>query len=378
MMAKNNEINNLAPYAARAKDSRGRKYKIEEDPRRSVYQRDRDRIIHSTAFRRLQHKTQVFANLGLADKARDHYRTRLTHTIEVAQISRTIARSLFLNEDFSEAVALAHDLGHTPFGHAGEEVLNMMMAHDGGFNHNMQSLRVIDFLEKRYPDHYGLNLTYEVREAVIKHETDHDISIPDDFDSNENPLLEGQIVNLADEIAYNGHDIDDGLGSGLLTLEMLHDVDFLGPVADKVEAGLSDKSEDMIRCALVRYMVNINVLDLTTEIRKRIEDNHIESVSDARNCPQRVISFSEEQSQFNDKLRKFLRSNMYHHARLNVMKEQSFEIISFLFSYYLEDIRRIPEGFRKKFPEVPHRRLTVDYIAGMTDRFAQNEFTRNS
>lgn len=367
----------LASYAARPEESHGRKYQIAEDPGRLAYQRDRDRIIHSTAFRRLQHKTQVFANLDSVEMTGDHYRTRLTHTIEVAQISRTLARSLSLNEDFAEAVALAHDLGHTPFGHAGEEVLNMMMAHDGGFNHNIQSLRVIDYLEKRYPEHFGLNLTYEVREAVIKHESDHDISVPDEFDPNENPLLEGQLVNLADEIAYHGHDIDDGFGSGLLTMQMVRETDFLAPVLDKVEAGLKDKSEEMIRCALVRYLVNMNVCDLLEEIKSRIDQNKIESIADVRSCSQRIISFSEEQNEFNDKLKQFLRRNMYHHSQLNIMKEQSFEIISFLFNYYFEDISRIPEGFRKRFSEVPAKRLTVDYIAGMTDRFAQNEFVRN-
>ncbi|MEE9443398.1 MAG: deoxyguanosinetriphosphate triphosphohydrolase [candidate division Zixibacteria bacterium] len=370
-------ISKPAPYAARAEDSQGRKYQIAEGPGRSAFQRDRDRIIHSTAFRRLQHKTQVFANLDSVEKTGDHYRTRLTHTIEVTQISRTIARVLSLNEDFAEAVALAHDLGHTPFGHAGEEVLNMMMAHDGGFNHNIQSLRVIDFLEKRYPNHFGLNLTYEVREAVIKHESNHDISVPDEFNPDENPLLEGQIVNLADEIAYHGHDVDDGLGSGLLTLEMMRDIDFLAPVMDKVKAGVNDKSEEMIRYAFVRHLVNMNVLDLTAEIKKRINEHDIETISDVRQCPHRIISFSDEQSGFNNKLKQFLRRNIYHHSQLNAMKEQSFEIISFLFSYFLEDISRIPEGFRKRFPDVPHRRLTVDYIAGMTDRFAQNEFVRN-
>ncbi|MCK5125049.1 MAG: deoxyguanosinetriphosphate triphosphohydrolase [candidate division Zixibacteria bacterium] len=366
-----------AGYAALSSDSRGRKFTTRTDPYRTEYQRDRDRIIHSTAFRRLQHKTQVFANLDTEFKPRDHHRSRLTHTIEVAQISRSIARAMGLNEDLAEAVALAHDLGHTPFGHAGEEIIDELMKQHGGFNHNHQSLRVVDFLEKRYPGHYGLNLTYELREAIIKHESTHDLSVPDEFYPEEKPLLEGQIVNLADDIAYGGHDVDDGLSSGFLNLDLIRETDFLSEIIAKAEQSLTEKTDDMIRFAFVRSLVNMQTVDLIAEINLRLEANSIKTIEDVRRATERIVSFSEEQNQFNNKLKTFLRKHMYFHPILNRMKKESFEIISFLFNMYLNDINKIPEGFRRRFPELSPHQLAADYIAGMTDRFAQNEFTRN-
>ncbi len=360
-----------APYAALSEDSRGRKHTIPRNKYRTEYQRDRDRIIHTTAFRRLQHKTQVFASHG---EENDHYRTRLTHTIEVAQISRTIARILGLNEDLTEAVALAHDLGHTPFGHAGEDVLNVLMAEHGGFNHNGQSLRVVDYLEKRYPNYFGLNLTYELREAIIKHETDHELGIPEEFNPDEKPLLEGQLVNLADEIAYNGHDVDDGLSSGLLTLDQLRETDFLSDIMSDIDNNLTEKSPDMIRFALVRYLVNQLVLDLRQETARRLSENNIESVDDVRKSTARLMTFSDEQDQFNRQLKSFLRENMYRHPHLAEMKERSEKIITFLFHHYLEHIVALPDNFRFRYPDQNHYTLVSDYIAGMTDRFAQNEF----
>ncbi len=362
-----------APYAALSKNSRGRKYPIPRNPHRTEYQRDRDRIIHSNAFRRLQHKTQVFANFG---EESDHYRSRLTHTIEVAQISRTIARLLGLNEDLAEAVALAHDLGHTPFGHAGEEALDLLLADSGGFNHNIQSLRVVDYLEKRYQGHYGLNLTYELREAIIKHETDSDIGIPDEFNPDEQPLLEGQLVNLADEIAYSGHDVDDGISSGLLTLEMLREIDFLKDIIREVEGDLEEKTPEMIRTALIRSLVNRMVIDLVQEIRDRLRQNGITSVEDVRQSINRLVDFSESRKAFNKKLKSFLEENMYHHPGLDRMHEKSCEIIVFLFKHYLENPEDIPEGFRLRFPDQEIKRLATDYVAGMTDRFALADFNR--
>ncbi len=363
-------------FAALSSDSRGRKYEYREDPYRTQYQRDRDRIIHATAFRRLKHKTQVFANLDSEVFPHDHHRTRLTHTIEVAQITRTIARALGLNEDLAEAVALAHDLGHTPFGHAGEEILNRLMKNHGGFNHNHQSLRVVDFLEKRYPKHYGLNLTYELREAIVKHESTHGKAVPDEFHPEEHPLLEGQIVNLADDIAYGGHDVDDGLSLGFLNLDMIHDTDFLNDIYETVLENLSEKSDDMIRYAIVRVLVNRQATDLIAEIKRRIQENNIVTVADVRKSNADIVAFSDSQHAFNQRLKKFLSKNMYHHIELNRMKDESFEIITFLFNYYLANIETIPEGFRRRFPEVSPHRLVADYIAGMTDRFAQNEFSK--
>jgi dGTPase len=362
-----------APYAALSRDSRGRKYPLPRNQYRTEFQRDRDRIIHTTAFRRLQDKTQVFANLG---EEKDHYRTRLTHTIEVAQISRTIARVLGLNEDLTEAVALAHDLGHTPFGHAGEDVLNDLMADYGGFNHNEQSLRVVDFLERRYPGLFGLNLTYELREAIIKHESHQDVTVPDEFSPDEKPLLEGQLVNLADEIAYNGHDIDDGLSSGLLTLDQLRASDFLTGIFDGIEKGLAERTPHMIRYALVRYLVNRMVLDLGAEIERRLSVNDIESADDVRTAAEPLVVFSEGQSEFNLRLKDFLLTNMYCHPRLETMKNHSREIITALFNHYVEHPESIPKDFRTRYPDQPTYRTAADYIAGMTDRFAQHEFER--
>jgi len=362
-----------APYAALSRDSRGRTEPMARNPYRTDFQRDRDRIIHTTAFRRLQHKTQVFANLG---EEKDHYRTRLTHTIEVAQISRTIARVLGLNEDLAEAVALAHDLGHTPFGHAGEEVLDSLLADYGGFNHNEQSLRVVDLLEKRYPGIYGLNLTYELREAIIKHESDQDVYVPEEFCPGENPLLEGQLVNLADEIAYNGHDIDDGLSSGLLTLDQLQGVDILKEVFEQVATDVPEHTPAMIRFALIRNLVNRMVIDLGDEIERRLSANRIFSVQDVRACEKRLVAFSSAQEEFNLKLKEFLEANVYLHPSLERMRNHSREIITVLFNHYSENTDFISADFRERFPDQPRHRLAADYIAGMTDRYAQNEYEK--
>jgi dGTPase len=360
-----------AGYAALSTASRGRVYPIPRNPYRTEFQRDRDRIIHSTAFRRLQHKTQVFANLG---EETDHYRTRLTHTIEVAQISRTIARVLGLNEDLAEAVALAHDLGHTPFGHTGEEILDALLADHGGFNHNRQSLRVVDFLEKRYPGHYGLNLTYELREAIIKHETGQQLDISTEFHPEEQPLLEGQIVNFADEIAYDGHDIDDGLSSGLFSLEQLRDVTPFDDMLPPIEQEYRDQGPAMIRFALVRYLVDRMVVDLVSEINRRLAQENIQTVADVRRSVRRLVDFSESQRDFNGRVKQFLQTNMYRHPRLAAMKESSRRIIASLFQLYLSRPAAIPDDFRRRYPDQELPRLAADYIAGMTDRFAQNEF----
>ncbi len=366
-------IRYAAPYAALSKNSRGRKYPLAPDPHRTEYQRDRDRIIHSTAFRRLQHKTQVFANLG--DEG-DHYRTRLTHTIEVAQISRTIARSLGINEDLAEAVALAHDLGHTPFGHAGEEVLAELMASGGGFNHNQQSLRVVDYLEKRYPDHFGLNLTYELREAIIKHETAAAIDIPEEFTPTEKPLLEGQIVNLADEIAYSGHDIDDGLASELLSLDMLRETGFLSDILREIEIDLKETSPAMVRYALVRHIVNQMVIDLVQEIRLRLKTNRVRSARDIRDSRARLVVFSEGQERFNRNLKDFLQRKIYKHPQLEAMREKSRGIVTFLFARYQAAPGEMSPDFRRRHGDQAMERLAADYVAGMTDRFALSEYDR--
>jgi len=362
-----------APYAALSSQSRGRKFAASPDQSRTEYQRDRDRIIHSTAFRRLQHKTQVFTNLG--DES-DHYRTRLTHTIEVAQISRTIARSLGINEDLAEAVALAHDLGHTPFGHAGEEVLNDLMKNHGGFNHNQQSLRVVDFLERRYPNHFGLNLTYELREAVIKHETETHLEVPEELTPSERPLLEGQIVNLADEIAYNGHDLDDGLSSELISFDRLRSLDFLKEMLSNSEKDVGGNDSSLLRFALIRRLVNSMVVDLVEEIRRRLKEYSISCINDVRQATERLVIFSVTQQEFNGQLKAFLKQSLYRHPDLNAAKKRSNEIITFLFQSYLDDPKRLPRDFRLRYPDQKTPRLVADYIAGMTDRFALGEYDR--
>jgi dGTPase len=360
-----------APYAALSKASRGRRITIPRNPYRTDYQRDRDRIIHCSAFRRLQHKTQVFANFG---DEKDHYRTRLTHTIEVAQISRTIARLLGLNEDLAEAVALAHDLGHTPFGHAGEEVLNNLLVDFGGFNHNMQSLRVVDFLEKRYPEYFGLNLTFELRESIIKHEAEHEITVPEEFYPEDQPPLEGQLVNLADEIAYSGHDVDDGLAADLFSLDDLQRLDLLQELMVEIENSLKDKSEGMVRKALVRGLVDLMVVDLVREIKNRLEVYNINSMDEIRHSKYRLIGFSKNQVEFNTQLREFLQHNMYNNPELDDMHRRSREIIAFLYTNYNRNPDNIPIEFLQRYPNTPVWQLAADYVAGMTDRFALAEF----
>lgn len=360
-----------ATYAALSQGSRGRRISIPRNPYRTDYQRDRDRIIHCSAFRRLQHKTQVFANFG---DEKDHYRTRLTHTIEVAQISRTIARLLGLNEDLAEAVALAHDLGHTPFGHAGEEVLNNLLVDFGGFNHNMQSLRVVDFLEKRYPEYFGLNLTFELRESIIKHEAEHEITVPEELYPEDQPPLEGQLVNLADEIAYSGHDVDDGLAASLFSLVDLRRLDLLQELMVEIENNLKDKSEEMVRKALVRGLVDLMVVDLVREIKNRLEVYNINSIDEVRRSKYHLIGFSKNQVEFNTQLREFLQHNMYHNPELDDMHRRSREIIAFLYSNYSQNPDNIPIEFLQRYPDTPVWQLAADYVAGMTDRFALAEF----
>ncbi|MDP2959864.1 MAG: deoxyguanosinetriphosphate triphosphohydrolase, partial [candidate division Zixibacteria bacterium] len=267
----------LAPYAMKSKETLGRKYKEEDHPYRSFFQRDRDRIIHSSAFRRLEYKTQVFVN-----HEGDHYRTRLTHTIEVAQISRALARALKLNEDLTEAIALAHDLGHTPFGHSGEETLNEIMKSYGGFEHNRQSLRVVDLLEERYPEFPGLNLTYEVREGIIKHETIYDRPVPAEFNPKSCPTLECQVVNLADEIAYTSHDIDDGLRSMVLSEEELNEVELWRETAEQIEKKYKNLTPYQKISQAVRMIINQEVTDAIQETTARLNKSQVKSVDEVR------------------------------------------------------------------------------------------------
>ncbi len=361
----------LAPYAVKSGDSRGRRHSERAHPYRTNFQRDRDRIIHSTAFRRLEYKTQVFVN-----HEGDHYRTRLTHTIEVAQISRSIARALRLNEDLAEAIALVHDLGHTPFGHAGEEILNEIMKHHGGFEHNRQTLRVVDLLEEKYPDFPGLNLTYEVREGIMKHETVYDHPIPDEFNPGEKATPECQSVNLADEIAYHCHDIDDGLASDILKEEELSQIALWRNLDTELRERYPNLSPDQRRHQLVRMLINFQVSDLIKETKTRVGKYQIRTLEDVRNAGENILRFSESTEKLNSELKEFLYEKMYRHYRMIRMADKARRIINQLFEAYLEDSNQLPPSFRQRLKDEDQMQLICDYIAGMTDRFALQEYKK--
>ncbi len=368
-----NEARVLAEYAVHSRKSRGRVYPENEHLYRTCFQRDRDRVIHSGAFRRLKDKTQVFPN-----DQDDHFRTRLTHTMEVAQISRTIARALHLNEDLSEAISLVHDLGHTPFGHAGEQALRKILKDFGGFNHNAQSLRVVDHLEDRYPDFRGLNLTYEVREGIVKHETDYDAPKADEFEPQFRASLEGQLVNLADEIAYDAHDADDGYFSGLLTWEMLREVAVVDELYRRSEEEFPDLGERKRHYHLIRLLINWAVTDLVTNSAKRLDELHIANFDDVRNCSENVIRPSEPGRKAAKELKTFLYAKLYRHPKLIETNEKAMRIVSDLYSAYINDHSLLPEKYIRRLRTDDPQQVVQDYIAGMTDRFAFAEHARIS
>jgi len=355
----------LASYACFSSESRGRKYLQAEHPIRTAFQRDRDRVIHSAAFRRLEYKTQVFVN-----HEGDHYRTRLTHSIEVAQISRTIARALGLNEDVAEAIALAHDLGHTPFGHSGEEVLNELMADHGGFNHNRQSLRVVDVLERRYPSHPGLNLTYEVREGIAKHETSADPISPEEFPVEERPSLEAALVDIADAIAYNSHDVDDGLSSGLLDWNALDDIPIWREARERSEKLSPDLDKKHRRYAIVRILVDRQVSDLVETTLKNIIVHNIRTLDDVRRAPIKPAAFSKHSGEQIAELQVFLRENLYRHNHLTRMAGQARAVIERLFTAYKKDPSKLHGKYKLQVGKIPTEIIIADFIAGMTDRYA--------
>jgi dGTPase len=361
----------LAPYAVSI-SSHGRKFVEPAPSERSEFQRDRDRIIHSSAFRRLEYKTQVFVN-----HEGDLFRTRLTHSIEVAQIGRSIARRLALNEDLVEAISLAHDLGHTPFGHAGQEALNACMKDHGGFEHNLQSLRVVDVLEERYAAFNGLNLCFETREGILKHcSTENAVKLGDvgeRFLKDRRPSLEAQIANLADEIAYNNHDVDDGLRSGLVTLDQLASVRLFARHLDEVRAAYPDLAERRVVHETVRSMIGTLVTDLIAQTEHNIREYAPKTVEDVRAAPP-LVAFSEEMLELNRELKAFLRTHLYRHYRVMRMSAKSQRIITDLFKAFMEDPRLLPPRFMPQ--EANSSRLVADYIAGMTDRYAIREHRR--
>ncbi len=358
----------LAPYACCSADSRGRVYPIKQHPLRTAFQRDRDRIIHSTAFRRMEYKTQVFI-----PHETDHYRTRLTHTIEVAQISRTLARILRLNEDLSEAIALVHDVGHTPFGHSGEDVLNDLLKDFGGFNHNRQSLRIVDLLEQRYEDYPGLNLSYEVREGIAKHETKNHI-VSDEFHPDENTSLEASLVDVADEITYNAHDIDDGLSSGIITSDDLRQLEFWKYLQlGKLVANLSEE-DDRQRYALVRGLLDFMVTDLVNETKLRLVQYEIQSVDDVRRCKEKLCGYSDANAIIVGDIKQFLNQKLYKNQKLLDMADWAEEILKLIFTKLMSDPSLLPSRFKSMLEHEQKEIVISDYIAGMTDRYAQAKY----
>lgn len=355
------EQEHLRPYATRAADSRGRVYAQNDHPLRTAFQRDRDRIIHSAAFRRMEYKTQVFI-----PHERDHFRTRLTHTIEVAQISRTLARNLGLNEDLAEAVALVHDLGHTPFGHSGEDVLDELLRDIGGFNHNRQSLRVVDILEQRYEKFPGLNLSYEVREGIVKHETKVKIDL-DEFPMKEKPTLEASLVDIADEIAYNSHDIDDGVASGILVLDDLLNSDLIAHLDLAIPADTDDHHR---RYILVRALVDRVATDVLQETSNRLELHGIRTIDDVRGCPEKLVGYSAGTGELVREFKRYLNANLYQSPKLKQMSDWVEEVISTLYDYFLSNPDKLPDRYRKMLSSEMIQIVVADYIAGMTDRYA--------
>ena len=374
--------NELAIYAAHAEKSKGRMHKDDGSAYRNEYQRDRDRIIHSSAFRRLEYKTQVFVN-----HEGDMFRTRLTHSIEVAQIGRTIARALNVNEDLTEAICLAHDLGHTPFGHAGQDALNACMKAYGGFEHNLQSLRIVDVLEKRYAIFPGLNLTFETREGILKHCSKNNAltlgEIGQRFIKNEKAGLEAQIANIADEIAYNNHDIDDGLRAGLLDIEKLRECEIVNTQYENVKnIWQEDLDKRQLRHEIIRRMINSVVSDLIETSRKLISTVKPMSIDDVRTCGKSLIRMSENTEATHKKLKKFLMDNLYRHEKVNSMAEKAEETVDYLFDAYMSDTALLTSELQSKIEQDKDKtvvaRLIADYIAGMTDRFAFSEYERIS
>ncbi|WP_343026485.1 deoxyguanosinetriphosphate triphosphohydrolase [Massilia sp. MP_M2] len=364
----------LAPYAAHSAQSRGRTHAEPGPGSRSEYQRDRDRIIHSTAFRRLEYKTQVFIN-----HEGDLFRTRLTHSIEVAQIGRTLARSLRLNEDLVEATALAHDLGHTPFGHVGQDVLNECMTDFGGFEHNLQSLRVVDHLEEHYGAFDGLNLTFETREGILKHCSLNNARQLGDlgqrFIERSQPSLEAQLTNLADEIAYNNHDIDDGLRSGLLTMAQMEEVELFARLHREVEARYPGLPGRRALYETIRLMITAMTADLVDTSARLIADAAPATIDDVRAAPP-LIRFSDAMRAETVALKRFLYANLYRHFQVNRMRVKASRIVRELFEAFLQDPVLLPGDYQVQ--DDPHKqaRKIADYIAGMTDRYAIREHRR--
>lgn len=376
------ENDGLAPYATRESQSRGRQFPEPAPNTRTEFQRDRDRIVHSGAFRRLEYKTQVFVN-----HEGDMFRTRLTHSIEVAQISRSIARVLKLNEVLSETIALAHDLGHTPFGHAGQDILNQCMADYGGFEHNLQSLRIIDELEEKYADFNGLNLTFETREGILKHCSNKNAKelgeLGQRFLNKHQPGLEAQVTNIADEIAYNNHDIDDGLRAGLITIRELCSVRLFEQQHAAVMEKYPNIPEKRAIHEIIRRMINQQVSDFLKTSSQQLADAKPQTRDDVTQHSQALVGFSDDMRSMNQELKQFLRQNLYRHYRVHRMTAKAAIIIRSLFDAFLSDPLLLPPEqqqhlklLKNSDPDTGSARAIADYIAGMTDRYAIREYER--
>jgi len=364
------EDRSLASYGVRSKDSKGRAHEEKEPDYRTAFQRDRDRVLHTTSFRRLEYKTQVFFNFE-----GDYFRTRLTHTLEVAQIGRTIARALGANEDLVESICLAHDLGHSPFGHAGEYTLSILMKEYGGFDHNRQSLRIVTELEQRYPEFPGLNLTWETREGMVKHESEYDLADAREFGPDLRGNLETQICNLADELAFTTHDLDDGLRSGMITPQMLDGI-ALWQVLTEADQWTGPFLKDMERHRMIRNLVGLLVTDIIHATDTRLKKSKVKSAHGIQKLKNNVVGYGDEMHHHNHELKDFLFANLYRHYRVVRMQVKAERIVTDLFNAYLEEPLILPDHVQQWIPERGLERTICDYIAGMTDRYAIDEHAR--
>ncbi|MCX6081742.1 MAG: deoxyguanosinetriphosphate triphosphohydrolase [Chloroflexi bacterium] len=364
------EDKSLAPYGTRSRNSKGRAYLDSEPDYRTAFQRDRDRILHTTAFRRLEYKTQVFINYE-----GDYFRTRLTHTLEVAQIGRTLARALGGNEDLVEAICLAHDLGHSPYGHSGETALARLMKDFGGFDHNKQSLRIVTELEQRYPEFPGLNLTWEVREGMVKHESEYDISDARDLNPELRGNLETQIANVADEMAYTTHDLDDGLRSGMIYPQILDGI-ALWEILKETYQWHGPNLDEIERHRMIRHLVGLMVTDMVKTTDQRLRESGAKSALELQKLNYNVIGYSEDMQRRNRELKDFLFQKLYRHYRVIRMQVKAENIIKSLFDAYTTEPAMLPTQFQKIVPMRGLHRTVCDYIAGMTDRFAIEEHQR--
>jgi dGTPase len=375
-------MSELAPYATHDRTSRGRRYPETPPNNRSEFQRDRDRIVHSAAFRRLEYKTQVFVN-----HEGDMFRTRLTHSLEVAQIGRTIARALRVNEELTEAIALAHDLGHTPFGHAGQDALNDCMREFGGFEHNLQSLRIVDHLEEKYAEFNGLNLTFETREGILKHCSLKNAQqlgeVGERFLKKQQPGIEAQIANIADEIAYNNHDVDDGLRAGLLSIEQMREVDLFNQQYEEVMHQYPSINERRAIHEIIRRMINRQITDFLEATGDHIQSVAPRNLDDIKQLSAPIATYSDAMKEKTQQLKKTLRTNLYQHYRVHRMSRKAQLVIKSLFQAFMDDIRLLPmDTYKNTLKEYnatgDQGRATAiaDYIAGMTDRYAIREYER--